>query len=698
MRTLLIDNYDSFTYNLHHLIAEVNGTAPVVIRNDDLDAWERLDLSSFDNVVISPGPGRPERAADFGLSARAVELDVPLLGVCLGHQGLCHLYGGRVGHAPEPFHGRVSDVEHDGKALFAGIPSPFRAVRYHSLAVTELPDGLDAIAETMDGVLMAVRHRTRPQWGVQFHPESIAGEYGRRILANFRDLTLAARSGGRQPEPAAGQSAAPAVSEPQTVPYELHVAELDRVPDAEQAFRTLFGNAPHHFWLDSSLVVEGLSRYSFMGSGGPLSEYVTYEVGTDRVRVEDRDGVHWSAGTVFDYLDRELRRRRLAAVPELGTEFNLGYVGYLGYELKADCGGDAAHTSPHPDAALLFCDRMLVLDHLMGTARLLSLGTAGTREEALSWLSEAEAALTRPPTGQAEPTASTRPPDVSLTPRHSLEDYRKLIDRCQEVIRDGESYEVCLTNTFSAEGCIDTLATYRKLRQTCPAPFAALLGFPEVSVLSASPERFLAIDAAGRVESKPIKGTRRRGRDATEDARLAEDLRTAEKDRSENLMIVDLLRNDLGRVCDIGSVHVPKLFDVETYATVHQLVSTVRGRLAPARTAVDAVRAAFPGGSMTGAPKVRTMAIIDALEGGSRGVYSGALGYFALSGAVDLNIAIRTLVHDRERTTLGTGGAIIALSDPPAEVEEILLKAARPSAALVPQTFPNVRTRDVFHS
>ncbi|MEU2729144.1 aminodeoxychorismate synthase component I [Streptomyces griseoviridis] len=698
MRTLLIDNYDSFTYNLHHLIAEVNGTAPVVIRNDDLDSWERLDLSSFDNVVISPGPGRPERAADFGLSARALELDLPLLGVCLGHQGLCHLYGGRVGHAPEPFHGRVSDVGHDGNPLFEGIPSPFRAVRYHSLAVTELPDSLEAIAETPDGVLMAVRHRTRPHWGVQFHPESIAGEYGRRIIANFRDLTLAARRGGRRPERAAGQSAATAGSETQTVPYELHVAELDRFPDAEQAFRALFGNEPHHFWLDSSLVAEGLSRYSFMGCGGPLSEYVTYEVGTDRVRVEDRDGVHWVEGTVFDHLDGELKRRRLAAQPGIGTEFNLGYVGYLGYELKADCGGDAVHTSPHPDAALLFCDRMLVLDHLTGTARLLSLGTAGTREEALSWLSEAKAALLRPLTPQAEHPGPGRPPAAPLTPRHSMEDYRKLIDRCQEVIRDGESYEVCLTNTFSAEGHIDTQATYRRLRETCPAPYAALLSFPGISVLSASPERFLAIDAAGHVESKPIKGTRRRGRDATEDALLAEDLRTSEKDRSENLMIVDLVRNDLGRVCALGSVHVPKLFDVETYATVHQLVTTVRGRLAPERTAVDAVRAAFPGGSMTGAPKVRTMAIIDELEGGSRGVYSGALGYFALSGAVDLNIVIRTLVHDRERTTLGTGGAVIALSDPPAEVEEMLLKAARPSAALVPQTFPDFRNGDVFRS
>jgi para-aminobenzoate synthetase len=190
MKTLLIDNYDSFTYNLFQLLAEVNGEHPEVVRNDEA-SWDELARRRFDNVVISPGPGRPERPADFGVCADAIRrVEAPLLGVCLGHQGVCTAYGGRVRRAAEAVHGRASAVIHDGSPLFAGIPREFQAVRYHSLTVDcPLPDELEATAWTSDGVLMALAHRTRPLWGVQFHPESIATEHGRRLLVNFRDLT-----------------------------------------------------------------------------------------------------------------------------------------------------------------------------------------------------------------------------------------------------------------------------------------------------------------------------------------------------------------------------------------------------------------------------------------------------------------------------------------------------------------------------
>ncbi|MEU8715385.1 aminodeoxychorismate synthase component I [Streptomyces sp. NPDC001414] len=681
VRTLLIDNYDSFTYNLYQLLGEVNGQPPTVVRND-VD-WSALHLGDYDNVVVSPGPGRPGRERDFGVSARAIrESGLPVLGVCLGHQGIAELFGGTVEHAPEPMHGRVSAVRHDGTDIFAGLPSPFSVVRYHSLTVTSLSDDLEGIAWTEDGVLMGLRHRTEPVWGVQFHPESISTEYGRELLGNFRDLTRARRAQA----PAATPS-----------PYHLLVRRLPGAPDTAAAYAELFAGKRHSFWLDSGSHADGNARFSVLGDGtGPLAEYVTYRVGTRTVRVEraGRPDEVLSQG-FFGYLDAELRRRAVPADDSLPFAFNLGYVGYLGYELKAETGAAAAHTSPTSDAALLFADRAIAVDHAEQTTYLLCLGTAPDDPDALKWLDStagrldvlpAEVPRPRSPLVDALPLAA-----ASLVPRHGRGDYLARIDECLEEIRNGESYEICLTNMVTTSTVLDPLDTYRLMRGISPVPYGALLDFPGVAVLSASPERFLSIGVDGTAESKPIKGTRPRGATPEEDAALARDLRSSDKDRAENLMIVDLLRNDLNTVCEVGSVHVPKLFDVETYPPVHQLVSTVRGTLRPGTSAVDCVRACFPGGSMTGAPKLRTLEIIDRLEEGPRGVYSGALGWFSLSGAADLSIVIRTIVASPEGASFGVGGAVIALSDPVEEYEETLVKSRTMTAAIAGST-PGVGT------
>ena len=271
---------------------------------------------------------------------------------------------------------------------------------------------------------------------------------------------------------------------------------------------------------------------------------------------------------------------------------------------------------------------------------------------------------------------------VAFTLRHDRAAYLALIERALDHIAAGDSYELCLTNRIHTPARVDPLRLHAVLRRRNPAPWGAFLRMGDVAVASASPESFLRVTRDGRVRAKPIKGTIARGATAAEDRALAERLGASDKDRAENLMIVDLLRNDLARVSIPGSVHVPSLMAIESYATVHQLVSTVEGRLASGCDTLDAVAAAFPGGSMTGAPKARSLAILDALEGAPRGIYSGAIGYFSANGCADLNIVIRTVVQDEGGLSIGIGGAIVAQSDPEAEFAETLLKGSAAMAAI----------------
>lgn len=731
MRTLLIDNADSFTFNLFHLLAEVNGCEPVVVPND----WAEYSLSAlddFDNVVISPGPGTPVEPADFGICADVIaHAEIPVLGVCLGHQGIAYVHGGTVEHAPEPRHGRVSAIRHSGTGLFDGLPSPFEAARYHSLAVTELPSSLVATAWSDDGVLMGLAHTTRRQWGVQFHPESIVTEHAADLLRNFRRMTEewwaqtgrgASRvagdgkpikvatngaSGERFLRNEAVEGGQPATANVLRRELAVHVRGLPLRGTALSVFSALYGDEPEAVWLDGNMPGHPDSRFSIMGAPtGPLSRSVRADVATGTLEVRSGRGTETIESGFFDWLRDDLGSVELTYAEDdsgLPFAFRLGWVGYLGYELKAEVGSPLQHEADTPDALMMFLDRALVIDNETSTLYLLALSGDGVEfAQCEAWFDEVADVIgtsslddepvvgARSVDGTVEVEKPTGTPlghehrnateeDFAGIPglraRHSKAEYLELIAEAQRLINDGETYEVCLTNMLETPWTRDSLGTYVDLRRDNPTPFGAFLRSPEVSVLSTSPERFLRISADGETESKPIKGTRPRGSGPEEDEALKTDLRSSVKDRSENLMIVDLVRHDLGTTAELGTVEVPTLFDVETYATVHQLVSTVRSQLGRGATPVDCVRAGFPPGSMTGAPKHRTMSIIDDLENGPRGVYSGAIGFFSLNGAVDLSVLIRTAITFEQSMSYGVGGAIIALSNSKDEYQESVVKA-----------------------
>ncbi len=683
IKTLIIDNYDSYTFNLYQMMAQVNGEPPLVVANDQVN-WEILKKLVFDNIVISPGPGRPEKKKDFGVCQQLLQnnVDIPLLGICLGHQGIGHYYGGKVIHAPEVRHGRLSDIYHSGCDLFQDIPTPFRVVRYHSLLVSEeLPNCLEKIAWTQEGLVMGLRHRHLPLWGVQFHPESICTEYGYKLLQNFKALTehsIQKNGRYRQKSPTThARKVFPLSTHSSTQEhsqeFEICSRKLDEYPDAEQVFVHLFGEDANAFWLDSSLVEPGLSRFSFMGgSGGSHSLLVRYRTQSQELTITQSGKVTLSHESIFDYLKRELSHRRCQS-DDLPFDYNCGFVGYFGYELKAECRSRLAHPSSLPDAIFLLADRMIVFDHQEQTVYLLHLTTKGETAQAQAWFEQIQKQLQTLPPLISIKKMGTKPITFRLS--RSYQTYKDDIHKCLQEIHEGETYQVCLTNQLHTDTTPDPLTFYRTLRQVNPAPYSAFLRFGDIAIACSSPERFLRIDRQRWVETKPIKGTLRRGRTYEEDCLLRESLRNSEKDRAENLMIVDLLRNDLGQVCEIGSIHVPKLMDVETYATVHQLVTTIRGRLCLDKEPSDCIRMAFPGGSMTGAPKLRTMEIIDKLEQEARGVYSGAIGFLGFNGAADLNIVIRTAVLTPDKTSIGIGGGIVALSDVEMEFQETVLKA-----------------------
>ncbi|MFQ5893651.1 MAG: aminodeoxychorismate synthase component I, partial [Nitrospinota bacterium] len=460
-------------------------------------------------------------------------------------------------------------------------------------------------------------------------------------------------------------------------PLQAHIASLPGALTAETLFAAV-EDGPYPFWLDSAMDPARLGRFSFMGSA-PYQ--VLRAKGADIVLErggyrEARRGNPWAVAEACWH--EEPRVERDGRLPFLG-----GAVGYFGYELARHLErlpGQAHDDLGTDDLVLAFYDHGLAVDHATGQAYAFATGAREATASLAHKRAQADLEGLRKRVAEAASRSpmlrlQTPPQGGPIRPAVSHRAYLEKVDRIKAYIAAGDVLQVCLTHRLDGPLAGDPRALYHRLRALSPAPFAAYLDLGDAQLLSASPERFLRL-CGRRVQCRPIKGTRPRGRTPDEDRSLRLALAASEKDRCENVMIVDLVRNDLGRVCRIGTVEVTEFLLIEPYATVFQLVSTIEGELAADAGPFEAIRACFPGGSMTGAPKIRAMEIIDDLEPVARGPYAGALGYISATGDCDLNIVIRTMLARGGRAYFHVGGAVVADSDPEAEWRESLDKAA----------------------
>ena len=443
------------------------------------------------------------------------------------------------------------------------------------------------------------------------------------------------------------------------------IRELPYVEDSASLFAQI-AHAPWAVFLDSGHPGNTYGRYDIFSS----DPFITLSTSGERTMISEQGRDELSDEDPFALLKRILGR---FPSPVMDLPFCGGAIGYFAYDLARRVERLprlASDAEQMPEMAIGIYDWAVVVDHHAKQTRLIARGhdpiTAERWEQLVDMFSQAE-----PDQGEAVPFKVTS----TVTSNMDAAGYRSRFARVQAYIQAGDCYQVNLAQRFSASAEGDPWNAYRQLREIGPAPFASYLNTPSGQVLSASPERFLSV-RRGRVETRPIKGTRPRDANPVKDQANADELASSLKDRAENLMIVDLLRNDIGKNCAIGSVRADRLFALESFANVHHLVSTVTGRLAPGHDAIDLLRGCFPGGSITGAPKLRAMQIIEELEPHRRGVYCGAIGYIGFDGSMDTNIAIRTAVYSHGELRFWAGGGLVADSEADKEYRETWDKAS----------------------
>lgn len=850
-RIAIIDHHDSYTRNLLSLICtsvdetlspELMAQRVVIIpHTHPALAPEKVHehfLPFVDAIILSPGPGNPSNDGDFGASLRLLKnpslVQTPVLGVCLGHQGIATTFGASVCQLEQPFHGRKRSLIVEKKeferpagmrSIMTGISDGTEVICYNSLVVDEstLPSCIRVLARSrLDSgpgtIVQAIEHIDLPYYGIQYHPESIESDVGQLVLNNFLH-NVASYWNERDPSRLThwcdqkcvlpphlsrlGQSCvAPSrliASERSTKHYELLQKSIpvrkkkpleatlayDMVPIVDRLFRR-----PGHeyamggcIWLDSASAKDPQSHMSMMSRAAFVLSYdmnanLTLSVQREDASVE-QTSVEMADNTLWEWMSEiqwALQNHTVLPMhqnmsPGPGGRtcaFPAGFAGFWSYEMKDESLGlcplqasryeqaaskDEFNRMALPAAQWSFCNSVLCYDHHeeAWTASVLvrretnaeMTPPVATLEAKLNQLPGASIGISRVAAEEwfkivqdtledvcARPEPTTPKLASGLPPLHGVESrktYTEKIQSAQDLIGQGESYELCLTTQFEGSLPWDThnydsyFSTYAMLRTKNPAPFGAyqelipLDKHTPQAILSTSPERFLTVTRDGHLEMRPIKGTLVRpgwGKGEEEWLNLAQSdpdmqrfvieqdecrknaLRADPKERAENLMIADLIRADLQAVCYPGSVQVPRLIALETYETVHQLVTAVTGKLRPGIGCVEATKRCFPPGSMTGAPKRRSVELLEQLERTTststsactrrRGTYSGAFGFIGLDGASNMSVVIRTVTTQGPKVMVGAGGAITVLSTAQSEWEEVLTKLSSVSSLAEP--------------
>ncbi len=660
----LLDNHDSFTYNLYQYFGEL-GEHIIVKRHDEITITA-IEAMHPDLIVISPGPCTPSESPLSLAILQRFKGQIPILGVCLGHQAIGQYFGGKVVQAIRPIHGKTAFIRHDQQGVFTDLVNPLEVTRYHSLIIERctLPEELVITAESEDGEIMGIRHVSLPIEGVQFHPEAILTQSGHQLLKNALQN---AKIWNLKNSPS---------------PWIVKPLSLSITPCH---LFTAFKEKPSPFFLDSGNDYKELGRYSYMGAS-PFLEATAYpnQLELYWAKRSHQEIVPLQKSESLNFLNDSQSKYHLLHSP---FPFSGGAVGYFSYDLKDELESLPDGTTDDLNLPLWrfnWYDGIVIYDHVQQKYWITA---CGIDEDGICHTDLAQERLTDLEEILYAFVSCEQHSDLdhimpvlnhslsTIVPSVSHAQYLKDLKRVIEYIYAGDIYQANLTQRFSMVWEGDPWQLYAQLHQQNPAPFAAFLPYSDFQILCSSPERFIRIQMDGQIETRPIKGTRPRGKSTSDDQRQAFELQNSSKDRAELTMIVDLERNDLGRICEFGTVKVPDLIQLEKYPTVWHLASTITGQLRRDLKPSDIIQAVFPGGSITGAPKIRAMEIIEELEIFKRGLYTGSIGYMGFDGAWDFNIVIRTILLKNGKAYIHVGGGIVADSIPESEYNETLDKA-----------------------